>query len=61
MDTFYTYRVKWLPMEIANKIWRWQYTLRKKIERKIKLFFYKLKRLFTKPKLYGTCSNSTRC
>ena len=44
MDTFYTYRVKWLPMAIANKAWRWQYTTRKKIECKIKLFFYELNR-----------------
>ena len=47
---------------MKGKLWRWQYKLRKSIERAIKLYTYGLVRDFTKPQLrnYDTCSRTTR-
>lgn len=44
--------ITWLPADIYNKVWRWWYMLRKSIARKIKLYFYFLKKDFTQPRLW---------
>jgi hypothetical protein len=61
MSEFHTYQVKFLPMAIYNKVWRWQYMTRKKIATKIKVFFYRMKIKLLKPKLYDFSSRTTQC
>lgn len=50
--TFRTEQVKHLPTEIYNRVWRWQYMLRKSIARFFKMKAYILRREITQPYLY---------
>lgn len=50
--TFRTEQVKYLPLEILNKVWRWQYMLRKRMARFFKMKAYILRREITQPCLY---------
>lgn len=50
--TFRTEQVKFLPSEILNRVWHWQYMLRKRIARFFKMKAYILRRRMTQPHLY---------
>lgn len=50
--TFRTEQVKYLSSEIYNRVWRWQYMLRKRISRFFKMKIHTLRRSLTQPCLY---------
>ena len=50
--TFRTEQVKFLPSEICNLTWRWQYMLRNSIARYFKMKANILRREMTQPHLY---------
>lgn len=50
--TFRTEQVNYLPTKIYNRVWRWQYMLRKSIARFFKMKAYILRREMTQPCLY---------
>lgn len=45
------YEVRFLPLEIANKIWCWQYLKRKAVARIFKMWIHRINRS-NKPNLY---------
>lgn len=49
---FYESYIEWLPADIYNSIWRWQYRIRKAISRYFRIHFYSIERDFTQPYLY---------
>ena len=49
---FYESYIQWLPADIYNRFWRWQYMLRKRISRYFKMKIYTLRRCVTEPWLY---------
>lgn len=44
--------IKWLPADIYNKVWRWQYMLRKRIARYFKMKVYAIQKTLNEPYLY---------
>lgn len=51
-ETILIYEVKWLPMELANKVWRWQYLKRKSVARFFKTRARRIECSINKPRLY---------
>lgn len=49
----YTYKVKYLPLNAYNRVWRWLYMLRKAIARMVRNYFARVYQEITKPILYN--------